>query len=211
MRIGLLADIHEEIEPLDWAIETLRRAGIDRFLLMGDYYEHGRRLDAMIDRLEPLGAEGVWGNHEYGLCPAVPVSEWARSRFSGRILGFFSRLKPSIRLGGCVFQHIEPHLDPSSFEEIWSYGGLGRLDPDRAFGEASFDRAFLGHIHRWAAVTPQGPVDWSGDRPIVLDPDRRYLVAIHAVQQGHCALFDTDRQELTPFQKDGTGPTGPVR
>ncbi|MFO0956804.1 MAG: metallophosphoesterase family protein [Isosphaeraceae bacterium] len=209
MRLGLLADIHEEVEHLNWAIRTLRDAGVDRFLLLGDLYEHGGRLDEMLDLLEPLGAEGVWGNHDYGLC--VDVSEWVRGRFSRRVLEYFGRLKPAIRIGGDIYQHIEPYLDPSDLADIWSYQAEGLLDPARSFGEASFDRAFLGHIHRWAALTPDGPLDWSGERPVVLDPDRRYLIVIHGVQQGYCALFDTDRRELTPFRRDGTGPAGPLR
>jgi hypothetical protein len=58
---------------------------------------------------------------------------------------------------------------------------------------------FVGHYHRWLLVTPEGLQPWSGDGPTVLEAPHRYLVAIHAVCAGRCALFDTGTNELIPF------------
>jgi hypothetical protein len=68
---------------------------------------------------------------------------------------------------------------------------------------------FVGHYHRWLLVTPEGLLPWSGDRRVVLEPRRRYLVSVHAVCEGKCALFDTASNQLTPFDlsrvSDGIG------
>ena len=37
---------------------------------------------------------------------------------------------------------------------------------------------FVGHFHRWLAATPEGALAWDGGGPILLDPGRRYLVAV---------------------------------
>ena len=58
---------------------------------------------------------------------------------------------------------------------------------------------FVGHYHRWLLATPEGVQPWAGHRPIVLHADHRYLVAVHAVCAGSCALFDTGTSELIPF------------
>jgi hypothetical protein len=43
---------------------------------------------------------------------------------------------------------------------------------------------------------------WQGENPIALDRQTRYLVAVHAVWEGKCALFDTDSGELIPFGEE---------
>ncbi len=49
-------------------------------------------------------------------------------------------------------------------------------------------------------MTPEGILDWDGSRPIGLDGDQRYLLAVAAVVDGRCATFDTGRRVLTPLQ-----------
>jgi hypothetical protein len=58
---------------------------------------------------------------------------------------------------------------------------------------------FVGHYHRWLLITPEGIQRWAGDTPIVLEAGNRHLVAINAVCEGKCALFDTETSLLTPF------------
>jgi hypothetical protein len=58
---------------------------------------------------------------------------------------------------------------------------------------------FIGHMHRWLLGTPEGVVEWKGDRRLYLDIADRYLVAVHAVCDGKCALFDTKTNDLIPF------------
>jgi hypothetical protein len=57
---------------------------------------------------------------------------------------------------------------------------------------------FVGHFHRWLVVAPEGPVAWSGDRPIHFHRNRRYLTVIAAVRDGYCAIYDTETDLLTP-------------
>ena len=64
---------------------------------------------------------------------------------------------------------------------------------------------FVGHYHRWLLVTPEGLRPWSGDEPTVLEVGSRYLVAIHAVCEGKCALFDTSTNKLTPYDVAARG------
>lgn len=54
-------------------------------------------------------------------------------------------------------------------------------------------------MHRWLLGTPNGLASWRGEAPMRLDNRERYLVVIHAVWDGKCALFDTETGDLTPF------------
>jgi hypothetical protein len=38
-----------------------------------------------------------------------------------------------------------------------------------------------------------------GDRPVCLAGPARYLVVVHAVKDGWCALYDTETSELAPL------------
>ena len=59
---------------------------------------------------------------------------------------------------------------------------------------------FIGHMHRWLLGTPDGLLSWRGEEPLRLDSQTRYLVVVHAVSDGNCALFDTETNELVPFE-----------
>lgn len=202
MKIGLLADIHEEFERLDRAIAALRAEGVGRFLVLGDIFETGKRLGPTVKRLAALGddAAGVWGNHDFGLCGDVDAE--IRRRADPAVLRYFAGLLPWVEREGCWFQHIEPYLDPRSLEDLWSYGGEGVLDPARSFAARPHRRLFLGHVHRWELLTPEGPERWSGAAPIRLRTERRYLVAVHAVQQGWCSWYDPATDWLVPVRAD---------
>lgn len=197
MRIGLLADIHEEVERLDRAVAALRAEGVDRFLVLGDVFDTGKRIGATVERLAALDATGVWGNHDFGLCR--DVREEVRRRLDPSVLRYFAALRPWIEWEGCWFQHIEPYLDSESLEDLWSYGGEGVLDAPRSFASRPHRRLFMGHIHRWELLTPDGPEPWDGTGPIRLRPEARYLVAVHAVQQGWCSWYDAVTDWLVPI------------
>lgn len=59
---------------------------------------------------------------------------------------------------------------------------------------------FAGHFHRWLAATPIGLTAWDGNGPIELRLEERYLVVVAAVCDGWCAVLDTARNDLVPFQ-----------
>jgi hypothetical protein len=198
MRLGLLADVHEAVEHLDRAIAALRDQGISRFVVLGDVFETGQRLAPTVARLADLDGVGVWGNHDFGLCG--DVAELLRRRYPAEVLTYFGTLKPWLEVDGCRFQHVEPFLDSTNLDDLWSYGGDGLLDPARSFASCPHRRIFMGHVHRWELRTPEGPVTWDGTAPIRLDAGRRYLVVIHAVQQGWCAWYDTEGDVLCPLR-----------
>lgn len=44
MRLGILADIHEDNERLERAVDLLHRERVDQFVVLGDIFETGRSL-----------------------------------------------------------------------------------------------------------------------------------------------------------------------
>jgi hypothetical protein len=200
MRLGILADIHEEVEHLAMALERFRRERVDQAVVLGDVVCTGERIALTVELLRTADPVGVWGNHDFGLCqqPAPSV----RQRFDSSVLDFMATLRPRLELAGCLFTHVEPWLDANDVIQLWYYEGLPDT-PEKA--SRSFDACphrlmFVGHFHRWLITTRTGSLDWDGSRPIILAPPERYLVAVAAVCDGRCAIFDTVTSVLMPCQ-----------
>jgi predicted phosphodiesterase len=199
MKLGLLADIHEHTRRLQKSIAVLQEHGAERFVVLGDVFDTGKRIERTVRLLRQVGAVGVWGNHDVGLCfdPDDSVCE----RYGAAVLGFMGGLQPHLDIAGCLFTHVEPWIDPYSVEDLWDFHG----PPDspeklaRSFAAVPHRVLFVGHLHRWLLGTPGGLLPWRGEGPVRLDRQNRYLVVVHGVWDGRCALFDTETNELVPF------------
>ncbi len=199
MKLGILADIHEQTRELHKAITLLQAHGAERFVVLGDVFQNGKRIEQTVDQLREVQAVGVWGNHDIGLC--FDPDDRVCGRYSASVLAFMGGLQPRLEIGDYLFTHVEPWLDPHRVEDIWYFGG----PPDspeklaRCFSAVPHRVVFIGHMHRWLLGTPDGILPWRGEERVRLDPQTRYLVVIHAVWDGRCALFDTETGELIPF------------
>ena len=200
MKLGILTDVHESLFNLKRALEILKSSGAQRLIFIGDVCRMCEDLEQTVAMLADAGVEGVWGNHDYGLCQHDP-SEDLRARHSLDLLTYMQGLRPRLVVEDCHFTHVEPWLDAEHLEDLWWFEGLpespGRLA--QSFEAVSQRVLFVGHFHRWFLGTPQGLTSWQGESSIKLDRETRYLVGIHAVCEGGCAIYDTETTELTPF------------
>jgi predicted phosphodiesterase len=96
MRLGILADIHEQTRRLQRAIAILQQHGADRFVVLGDVFETGKRIEQTVRLLRQVEAVGVWGNHDVSLC--FDPDDKACERYSVAVLGFMGSLESSCRL-----------------------------------------------------------------------------------------------------------------
>lgn len=200
MRIGLLADIHEDVDRLAEAIARCRREGVDRLITLGDLYLDGRRFAETVRTLDESDVTGVWGNHEFGICHE-PV-DWVGSMFDAPTRAYMARLRPRIEIDGILMGHVLPRHDPTDFAQPWYIDRAPETAEEAAPDFAAFAhrRMFLGHYHRWLIATPDGAGPWSADHPFTFDRARRYLVVVAAVCDGSCAIYDTVADVLTPLR-----------
>ena len=106
MKLGLLTDIHEHIEPLRTALERFKTERVDQVVVIGDLFEQGRRIEETCQLLAAANAVGVWGNHDYGLC--FDRRPDLHTKYSSPVLDFMGSLRPRLDVGSCHFTHIEP-------------------------------------------------------------------------------------------------------
>jgi hypothetical protein len=200
MRLGLLADIHEDVERLGAAIALCRREGVDRLLTLGDIFETGERFAEAVELLRGAEVGGVWGNHELALY--VGRGDSVESAFDWRTLDYMRRLEARLEVEGVLLGHVLPSLDPTDVAQPW-YVEPPPVTTEAAarnFAAYPHRRMFVGHYHQWLAITPAGPLAWDGSRPIAFEHGCRYLVVIAAVFEGWCAIHDTEADRLTPFR-----------
>ena len=201
LRIGILADIHEAIDPLQRALAEFRRRGVDQVVSLGDacdaFHSDGRASE-VVRLLRDASAIGVWGNHDIGWSFEVP--ETLRQQAEPADLEFMARMQPQLVVEGCRFSHVEPWLNSRKVDDLWYFDG----PPDtpekaaRSFLAVPERHLFVGHFHCWLVLTPSERVHWNAEGPLKLSVAARYLVAIAPVQCGWCAIFDTSDLQLTP-------------
>lgn len=203
MRIGLLADIHEAVPQLRQALERFRDLAVDEVVVVGDICAMHERLAETVALLREARAVGVWGNHDFGLCQ--PDGPTLGRLFSADELAYMRTLGPILVRDDCLITHVEPWLDPNDLAQLWYFDGV----PDtveklaRCFNAVPHRVLISGHVHRWLLGTPDGVLSWAGEEPIYLRRPTRYLLQMHAVCRGHCAIYDTKSTKLTPLTLDG--------
>ena len=106
MKLGLLADIHEHTKQLRKAIDVLRQHGADRFVVLGDVFEMGKRIEETVYLLQQFEAVGVWGNHDVGLC--FDPGEEVCQRYSAAVLDFMGCVGRSLGPRGTVPYRRQP-------------------------------------------------------------------------------------------------------
>jgi len=206
MRMGLLADIHEDVDRLAIAIARCRREGADRLYTLGDIFATGARFAAAVDLLRDADVHGVWGNHEFGLYAGRGSS--VENLFDWRSLDYMQRLEARLEIGDVLLSHVLPCIDPTDVTQPWYVERIPETSEAAARNFEAFPhhRIFVGHFHRWLAVNTDGALPWSGDRPIRFEHARRYLVVVAAVCDGWCAIYDTEADTLTPCDLRGESP-----
>jgi predicted phosphodiesterase len=204
MLIGLVTDIHDDVEHLASALDLFRGRSVGLVVTLGDScdaFTRTSRAAEVVDLLRQVNAAGVWGNHDFGLCQ--PVEDRTRRRYPAAVLDFMATMKPRLVLDDCHFSHVEPSIDPHDAQALWSFDEGEPLDftsrAQRSFAAVPQRLVFVGHYHRWLAATASGPVDWRGERPVSLAGTDRYFVVVGAIFQGQCGILDTERCQLFPL------------
>ena len=199
LKLGLLADIHERVRP------TADGAGPVRGRGGGAGARPRRRFRGGNGGGGNGGAAGPRGGHrrlgEPRLRP-LPRSQRLDARSLQRAGAGVRGIAPAATgAGGLPLSHVEPWLDPEDLEQLWRCDDIPGIAEDsaRSFATAPQRLLFHGHFHAWRLETPAGLLAWRGEHPVCL-AEGRYLVAIAALCDGHCAVLDTETGWLQPFR-----------
>ena len=179
--------------------------GVDHLVTLGDtcdVFLPDGGIALVATMLQERGALGVWGNHDFVLCRNV--NERYLARYAGTpVLEYMAGMQPTLVMGDCHFSHLEPLGDPhdvahlsSLHDKSFDLMELAAL----SFTAVDHRLLFIGHYHRWWAGTPEGSLDWTGDRPLELASNQRHFVVVGPVMGGWCGWLDTEAGVLLPIE-----------
>ena len=184
MRIGIVSDIHGNIEGLDKALK--RMGAVDKLLCAGDAFDQFRFSNHVVERLQAVGAEYIQGNHEETLLSPAgaraaeskevdqELLEWTRSReYRFEMMIGDKRLK--------MF-----HSTPWDPRGDYIYPHSGAL---KKFAEAGTDFAIYGHTHTQLARNIKGT--------LVINPGSAGHARSHVNgRQLSFAILDTETSQV---------------
>ncbi len=199
MRIGLMADSHGSVQALYQGIRTLKSLGVDQLFHLGDFCDsvYRNHLPEIFSILVSEGILTVMGNNDYQIQTMLNNGYSPGNGIDTRRFRHFLEQTPIIRR----IQHIclAHSLPYNALRSI--YDPIDDGTTDRAlsiFSSTDYSAVFCGHSHvpilfryRDGQVTREG-VDKS--KPVVLDPDERYIIIVGSALKGECGVYDTGRK-----------------
>ncbi|RBY78256.1 metallophosphoesterase [Geodermatophilus sp. TF02-6] len=155
MRLGLLSDVHANLQALQAVLGTLERRGVEELLVAGDLVGYGGQPNECVTVLAEAGARCVLGNHDLLVLDRLPptgfhalarrAADLHRSLLSTDVRSFLDTLPTTLHTGRVLMTH--GSLDsPEEYvtEERRARELLGRLPAETP----GTDTLVLGHTHR---------------------------------------------------------------
>lgn len=183
MKLGIVSDIHCNIQGLDRALDLM--GDVDQVLCLGDSIYEYRFSNEVIARLIEIDALTIKGNHEEVFLG--PMGERARARegIDQELLGWLSQRPYRLDLDCDGKKVLMVHSTPWEPRGAYIYRHSPELE---RFGEADADFVLFGHTH-------QQVVKRAGDVLVVnpgsagdaRDPENGRLLS--------CAILDTETEE----------------
>ena len=193
MWVGLFSDIHANREAFEAALAHARRAGISRFIFLGDYVGYGAdpgfAVDTVMREVEG-GAVALLGNHDDAIASgtggmnavAAEALDWTRLQLNNTQRDFLARLPLTFEDDRRLFVHASAHA-PKHWDYVTSVKSASR-----SFLATRAQATFCGHVHVPALfhLSPTGKI--AGFEPVhsveipLLAP-RRWVAVLGSVGQ----------------------------
>lgn len=132
----LFSDIHANREALEACLDHARRAGIGRFIFLGDYVGYGADPGFAVDtimREVDAGAAALLGNHDDAIASgsigmnsvAAEALDWTRIQLNSAQREFLTQLPLTFEEGQRLFVHASAHA-PEHWEYVTSVESASR-------------------------------------------------------------------------------------
>lgn len=151
MRIGILGDIHGNLEALTAVVQAMRSERIDEWVQVGDLVGYGPDPSACIDLVRELGCTVCMGNHDAAVLGLLDVAyfnnfartaiQWTRNKLRPSDFEYLRSLALVVHRGEYTVVHGTLHL-PEQFGYV--------LSPVEARDSLALQQTFLcfvGHSH----------------------------------------------------------------
>ncbi|MBK8980558.1 MAG: metallophosphoesterase family protein [Planctomycetes bacterium] len=151
MLIGILGDVHGNLEALDAVIASARRANVDHWVQVGDLVGYGADPGPCIDRIRELGATVCLGNHDAAVIGRISADyfnhfaraaiDWTRRQLRDEHLQFLASLQLTVEHEHYDLVHGSLHM-PEQFGYV-----LSPVEAAESLAKQTRRIAFVGHSH----------------------------------------------------------------
>jgi diadenosine tetraphosphatase ApaH/serine/threonine PP2A family protein phosphatase len=150
VRIAIVSDIHGNRQAFEAVLDSIEESGCQEMWCLGDLVGYGADPDACVELARRHAAVCLAGNHDLGVCGALPLEEfsrgaalaaqWTRETISAQTREFLESLEPSNLEEILGLYHASPR-DP-----VWEYV-LSPLQAELCLDVQQHRICLVGHSH----------------------------------------------------------------
>lgn len=151
MKLGILSDIHSNLEALTKGLDLLREAEVTEIVCLGDIVGYGANPNECLDLVRQHCSVVLMGNHdqaavnleaaEYFTAPARAAAHWTARELTQDHREYLRNLALTGTHRGAFLVHASP-LEPGEWHYIFS-----ESDARLAFRQFGEQICFVGHSH----------------------------------------------------------------
>ena len=191
MRIGILSDIHSNLEALTEALAALESLQPDTIVCLGDVVGYGASVNECCHLVRARVATTLLGNHDAAVAGRMDYSfyydaarhalDWTASRIDPEHLDWLRSLPYTHRLDDLQFSHGNP-VSAESYEYVFAIEQARELLPHL---DGLADVNFVGHSHlcKTFALHPGGDVTEVVATRFGIRRGYKYVVSVGSVGQ----------------------------
>ncbi len=209
MKLGIISDIHANLEALEAVLGALKDKGATRFICCGDVVGYGPDPNRCVEIVRELGCVAVAGNHDWGVVGRTPLTGFNPAARQAALWTQPLLAEPNRSYLGCLSLTADEgplfivHSSPSA-PETWDYV-LNVREAAHEIERCSSASCVAGHSHQPLAVErlPGRPARLVRRPSFPVRPDARYFINAGSVGQPRdgdpracCLLYDDDTRTM---------------
>ena len=210
MRLGIISDIHANLEALEATLKALDKQNIDQLICLGDVVGYGADPEACCQLIRQYATHCILGNHDAAVAERMDYTFYRlaarraldghRKLISEESLAWLQSLPYIVNLDQLCFCHASP-VDYTTFKYIF---GVEHIDPLIANYQEQPFITFIGHSHLCKSFFyNQNFAEEILNTRFHLVPGYRYVITVGSVGQPRdhdpraCfGVYDTTSQDF---------------
>jgi predicted phosphodiesterase len=187
VRIGIISDVHANLDALERVFTFLDADDVDVVLCLGDVVGYGPEPSACIELIRERCVLTLAGNHDHAACGKMDITnfnriarqkvEWTTKQLSRGELKWLAELPFVAHFESFLGVHGSGH-QPERFNYI-----ITRSDAEMSFRALDKALMFFGHTHVPVAYFDTEPLTYTTDLEVPVDPNGKTLVNVGSVGQ----------------------------